>query len=112
MMEENYIQKEKYSDNQLNYFYNNWYFLNKHEEKLKDTKGLSLETILYSKYYWFSRFTDRFHVVYGFDAGVEQQQFMIVEEIDQKLENVDWNFVESLHHGKEQLKLYGILKNL
>lgn len=98
-MEANYVYKEKYPDKQLNCFYNYWCFLNEHEQLIKVTKNISLETILYSKYYWYSCLVDRFHEVYGSDAGIDQQQFMIVEEIDQRLENVDWNFVERLHHG-------------
>ena len=100
MMESNYIFKEKYPDNPLNSFYNYWYFLNEYEEELIETQNASLEAILYSKYYWFSRLTDRFYEVYGFDAGIDQQQSMIIDEMDQRLDHVDWDFVETLHHGK------------
>lgn len=62
--------------------------MNEHEAELKVAKDITLETILYSKYYWFSRLADRFHVVFGFDAGIDQQQFMIVKEIEQRLDNV------------------------
>ena len=100
LIEAHYVYKEKYPYNQLNCFYNYWYFLNEHEEELKVAKDITLETILYSKYYWFSRLTDRFHEVFGFDAGIDQQQFMIVEEMEQRLDNVDWNFIEMLYYGK------------
>lgn len=43
---------------------------------------------------------DRFFEVYGFDAGIEQQQFKIIEEMDQRIDNVDWNFVERLNTGE------------
>lgn len=100
LMETSYVYKEKYPDNQLNCLYNYWNFLENYEEELKVTKNTSLETILYSKYFWFSRLTDRFHEIYGFDAGIEQQQFMILEEMEQRLDTIDWNFVEILHYGK------------
>ena len=96
----NYVFKEKYPDNPLNSFYNYWNFLNEYEEELIDAQNASLESILYSKYYWFSRLTDRFHEIYGFDAGIDQQQSMIIDEMDQRLDHVDWDFVEILHHGK------------
>ena len=100
LMALNYVFKEKYPDNPLNNFYNYWHFLNEGEEELIETQNASLETILYSKYYWFSRLTDRFHEIYGFDAGIDQQQSMIIEEMDQRLDHVDWDFVETLHRGK------------
>ena len=33
------------------------------------------------------------------DAGIDQQQFMIMEELDQRLECVDWEVVEKLYKG-------------
>lgn len=80
-------------------------FFYEYEEELKAARSICLETILYSKYYWFSRLAERFYEVYGFDAGIEQQQSMILEEIDQRLDNVDWNYVETLAHEKIQLYL-------
>ena len=100
LMEVHYVYKEKYPDDQLNCFYNYWNFLNEHEEELIAVKDITLETILYSKFYWFSRLTDRFHEVFGFDAGIDQQQSMIIDEIDQRLDHVDWGYIEILHDGK------------
>ena len=97
----NYIYNEKFPDKQLNTLYNYWNILNKYEKDFEEEKQISLETILYSKYYWFSRLADRFYEIYGFDAGIDQQKFMIVEEIDQRLENIDWDFVEII--GKSNL---------
>lgn len=96
LVEAGYEYIEKYPDSQLNSFYNYWYFLDEYEKELYTTKNISLDVILYSKYYWLSRLADQFHEVYGFDAGVEQQQFKIMEELDQRIDNVDWNFVEKL----------------
>lgn len=100
LSEMNYVYKQKFLDKQLNSYYNYWNCLNEKEENLLSKKEVLLETILYSKYYWFSRLADRFHEIYGFDAGIDQQQHMIVEEMDQKLESIDWDFVEKLHSGK------------
>lgn len=100
LSEMGYVYKEKYPDSQLNLLYNYWHFLQEYEKELAVTKNKSLEIIIYSKYYWFSRLADRFFEVYGFDAGIEQQQFKIVEEMDQRIDNVDWNFVERLNTGE------------
>lgn len=99
MTELKYVHIKKFPDNQLNQLYNYWYFLEKQEVLLETAKKISLDKILYSKYYWFSRLTERFHEVYGSDAGIDQQQFMIMEELDQRLECVDWELVERLYNG-------------
>lgn len=98
LLETGYVYKEKYPDDQLNRFYNYWYFLEEHEEELRGRKNTSLETILYSKYYWFLRLSEKFYEIYGFDAGMEQQQFLIIEELEQRLDNVDWALVELLQY--------------
>ena len=100
MSEAGYVYKEKYPDSQLNLLYNYWYFLQEHEKELVVTKNISLEIIIYSKYYWFSRLAEQFFEVFGFDAGIEQQQFKIIEEMDSRIANVDWNFVERLGTGE------------
>ena len=99
MKEMNYVYEDEYSDDQLNSLLNYIFFLEKYEEKIMGTKKISLEIILYSKYYWFSRLLDRHHEVYGPDAGMEQQQFQMLEEIDHRVEDVDWEFVEKLDKG-------------
>ena len=105
MREMNYVYRDKYPDNQLNSLYNKFIFLDEYENKIKGIKNTSLKMILYSKYYWFSRLADKFHEVYGFDAGIDQHQSKILDEIDQRLENIDWNvewdFVEKLKYGTE-----------
>lgn len=100
LMEADYVHIEKFSDKQLNLLYNYWYFLSEYEEYLKVSKNISLEICLYSKFYWFSRLADRFYEVYGFDAGIDQQQFKMIEEMDQRIDNVDWNLVEMFQQGK------------
>ncbi|MCM1064369.1 MAG: hypothetical protein NC420_07840 [Eubacterium sp.] len=61
------------------------------------TKKASLETLAYSKYYWHTNFTYRFREVYGFDAGIEQQQDLALYELEYNVENVDLEFVERLY---------------
>ncbi|MBQ7774871.1 MAG: hypothetical protein IJ379_03030 [Lachnospiraceae bacterium] len=99
LTELNHTYIENFPDKQLNCLYNYWHFLQEQEEEIISAKDVSLEVVLYSKYYWFSRLTDRFHEVYGTDAGIDQQQFMIMEELDQRLEQVDWELVEGLQNG-------------
>lgn len=96
LKETSYVYQKRYLDDKLNCLYNYWYFFDRYAEEQKDIRDMRIETILYSKYFWFSRFAERFYEVFGFDAGIEQQQFMIVDEIEQRLDNVDWNYVQRL----------------
>ncbi|MCM1091288.1 MAG: hypothetical protein NC413_10640 [Muribaculum sp.] len=97
MKELSYVDKDMYSDNQLNTLYNYLTFLEECEDKIMSTEKVSLETLAYSKYYWHSHFTYRFREVYGFDAGIEQQQDMALYELECRVENVDLEFVEGLY---------------
>lgn len=103
MKEMDYVYEDEFSevllDDQLKSLFNYFLFLEKYEEKIIETKKISLEIILYSKYYWFSRFLDRYHEVYGPNAGLEQQQFQMLEEIEHRAEQADWEFVEKLDNG-------------
>lgn len=54
----------------------------------------SVDSILYKKYYWFTKFKERYEQLYGFDAGIEQQQYKIIEELQVRMnENLDWNTI-------------------
>lgn len=90
---------QKYSDEQLNIFFNYWNVFTEKEEELNKSEGISLEIILYSKYYWCTQFRNRFGMIYGKDAGVEQQQYKIIEEIDQRVTNTDWHLVQMIDEG-------------
>ncbi len=97
MKELNYVDKDEYPDNLLNTLYNYLIFLEECEDKIMSTEKTSLETLAYSKYYWHSHFTYRFREVYGFDAGIEQQQYLALYELEYRVENVDLEFVERLY---------------
>ena len=97
MKELNYADKNQYSDGLLNTLYNYITFLEECEDEIVSTEKASFETLAYSKYYWHSHFTSRFREIYGFDAGIEQQQDMALYELENRVENVDLEFVERLY---------------
>ena len=68
-----YIIKNQYKDVDLNIFLNYWMFFEEKEAMIQELTNASLEVILYSKYYWCSRYKERYMEVYGIDAGIEQQ---------------------------------------
>ena len=96
----NYTYTIKYSDNQLNNYFNYWYFFDTQEVVVQELTSASIEKILYSKYYWSSRYIDKFNKLYGEDKSVEQQRYKILEDMDQRLGKIDWNFVQRIHEGK------------
>lgn len=90
---------QKYSDEQLNFSFNYWNIFIEKEKELQKSEGVSLESILCSKYYWCTQFKNRFSIIYGKDAGIEQQQYKIIEEIDQRITNIDWHLVQMIDEG-------------
>jgi hypothetical protein len=44
-------------------------------------------TLFYNRYYWFKRFVKQHEARFGFDAGLEQQAFKLLEGAP---EDVDW----------------------
>lgn len=92
--EAKYQRKTKYEDTALNDFYNCWYFFEEKETEIQNIEKESVDSILYKKYYWFTKFKERYEQLYGFDAGIEQQQYKIIEELQVRMnENLDWNTI-------------------
>ena len=58
--------------------------------------GKPLEVVLYSKYYWLMRYVKKYNEVNGYDAGMEQQQFKLIEELEQRLGDVDWDLLQRI----------------
>lgn len=94
-----YTYKEQYSDAFLNKLLTYWSFFEEKEDEIQKIAGLSLDTILYSKYYWCTRFAKEFVRLYGYDAGVRQQQYQIVEEIAQRMNTVNWKLLELIEEA-------------
>lgn len=92
-----YIMKNQYKDVNLNILLNYWIFFEEKEAMIQELTNESLEVILYNKYYWCSRYKDRYTELYGQDVGVEQQQYKIIEELEQRIDDdIDWSFIQLL----------------
>lgn len=92
-----YPLKNKYDNEELNRLLNYWLLLEECRSMIQELSGESLETILYSKYYWSSRFIEMYTELYGVDAGLKQQQYKILEEMDQELSGgIDWKIIPKL----------------
>ena len=95
-----YCSKREYENPYLNSIYNYCLLYFSKEAEIMAFTGESLEVVLYSKYYWFTQYMKKYNETQGYDAGIEQQQFKLIEELDQRLENVDW---ELLHRIDEDM---------
>ena len=100
LLETQYEKRREFLDEKLNDFLNYWSFLEEKEAMLRNVTKESIEVILYSKYYWCSRFKERYIELYGLDVGIEQQQYKIIEEIEQRTsEDIAWSFIQLLEGG-------------
>lgn len=71
-----------YDDDELNEAVNYALALENDEQQILSIGKYTLTDILYARYYWFTKFLVRYETHYGKDAGMEQQQFKIIEAID------------------------------
>ncbi|NET58354.1 MAG: hypothetical protein F6K47_20030 [Symploca sp. SIO2E6] len=53
--------------------------------------------IFYNRYYWFMTFVEKYKLKNGDDAGLEQQAFQLLEEVDGIDADLDWNILEQLN---------------
>lgn len=100
MVKSGYAYKEEYLDKRLDALLNYWYFFDEKEKEIQDLLGVSLETILYSKYYWCTQYKNRFNELNGKDAGIDQQQYKIIEEMTQRINDVNWSLIQMIEEGK------------
>ena len=93
-----YPLKNKYADTELNNFLNYWLVLDENSDMIQKLTGEGLETILYSKYYWSSRYIDRYTELYGMDAGLEQMRHKILDEMDSYFE-INWDMIQKMQEN-------------
>jgi|SRR5579871_4127248 len=68
-----------------------------HRSHLFLDRGWAPEEVFLSRYYWFRRFVTLQSLKYGFDAGLEQQAFQILEYPFPECE-VDWSVLEGIEN--------------
>lgn len=70
-------------------------FLSNNIESLASLEGKS--KVLYAKYYWYTQYKKRYFEVFGYDAGIEQEAYKVLEEIESKLEDgVNWSVIQQI----------------
>lgn len=103
--ETQYIKRKEYDDKIINELFNRWIFFEEYEKDIQRITNELVDVILYSKYYWSSRFIARYEDLYGLDVSIEQQRYKIIEEIERRISgDIDWEFIESLENEKNITK--------
>ena len=57
---------------------------------------------MYSKYYWYTKYKKRYFELYGYDAGIEQEGFKLLEELENELEEgVNWTIIQKIEENEK-----------
>lgn len=89
--------KDLYENEEINCYANYYTYIDNDENEIMMNEKVDLEAILYSKYYWYTKFMNSYLLHYGEDAGIQQGQFKILEEIDSRLEEgVRWEEIKEI----------------
>jgi len=74
-------------------------FLESCEINIIEMKLYDAEILFYSRYCWFCRFIKRWTALYGYDAGLEQQSFKMLEYYEGRFPHkIDWKLIEQLEN--------------
>ncbi|GHH99913.1 hypothetical protein [Neobacillus kokaensis] len=72
-------------------------FLQQYALDIVTNSSFTYEDILYSEYYWFANFKNMYFSKAGYDAGIEQQEFLLMEKLSYELDGeIEWDFIEKL----------------
>ncbi len=89
-------------DEELSKVLNYYLFLKQFEQEIAANFSFTYEVILYSQYYWFVYFKNYYFPKFGYDGGMDQQAFILIEILTNELEGeVDWELIEDI---EKQLK--------
>ena len=73
-------------------------------------RKMTASELLMNRYYWYRRFAELYHRTVGPDAGIDQQEFQILESADCE---VDWALIDDIDNraAKEVQALLGTASN-
>lgn len=88
---------QMYDDADLNESINNAFFLENNAKQIISMGYYTLSDVLYSRYYWYTKFLVRYKIAFGPNGSMEQAQFKIIEAMDLGLEEgVDADLLENI----------------
>jgi hypothetical protein len=74
-------------------------FLDEAARRSLGLSHLSIEEVFYNSYFWVLIFSKRYESKFGWDAGIEQQAFKVLEAAPS---SVDWEVVEEIEQTVQQ----------
>lgn len=91
-----------FDDDELNTYASYCRALDEYEDKVLKLKKTDLTTLLINKYYWRGRMEICYFKLYGHNSGLAQQTSKTLEEIDQRLPDINWKLVELVSKALEK----------
>jgi hypothetical protein len=74
-------------------------FLKQFLSDIVDHSGYTHVDVLYSQYYWFVHFKHHHFLTFGYDAGMDQQADLLLEDLTYELgEDIDWDLLENINN--------------
>lgn len=84
-------------DEELSKILHYFLFLKKCIQDIVADSPFTYEEVLYSQYYWFVYFKNHYFLKFGYDGGMEQQAFLLIENLTYELDGeVDWELLEKI----------------
>ncbi|PFD99989.1 hypothetical protein CN288_19050 [Bacillus sp. AFS023182] len=92
------VPSKMFSDERLKEFWSYYDFLRHTTMNLNGKEAK--HSIIYSTYYWYTKYKKRYFEIYGYDAGIEQEGICLLEELENELEDgVDWSIIQGIEEN-------------
>ena len=90
-----YQLHKEFENENMNKSYNYFIFLSRHKNELMQNH-ISLEAILYTTYSVFTKFLQDYEKNIQKDAGLEQQHYNLIQDIEREIGTVDWDLLQKI----------------
>ena len=93
-----YQLHKEFENENMNKSYNYFIFLSRHKNELMQNH-ISLEAILYTTYSVFTKFLQDYEKNIQKDAGIEQQHYNLIQDIEREIGTVDWDLLQKIERN-------------
>ena len=93
-----YQLHKEFENENMNKSYNYFIFLSRHKNELMQNH-ISLEAILYTTYSVFTKFLQGYEKNIQKDAGLEQQHYNLIQDIEREIGTVDWDLLQKIERN-------------
>ena len=93
-----YQLHKEFENENMNKSYNYFIFLSRHKNELMQNH-ISLEAILYTAYSVFTKFLQDYEKNIQKDAGLEQQHYNLIQDIEREIGTVDWDLLQKIERN-------------